>query len=627
MEENGGVEIYGRLESLDIVVITAYLLVSIVIGVMFARRGTKDTTAYFVSGRGMPWWLVGFGLAATCFAADTPLWVGDMIYKRGIEGAWLHWITGIGFSFYVFVIAPLWRRSHIITDLELLELRYSGKAASFLRLINSLYFSLFFNIMMMGVSTLSITTVMQATTGLPKIYCVLITVGGALIYCVVSGMWGIAATDFMQFFVTFIGSAILAGFALVAVGGKAELVAFLQQDTQWAGHELNVMPGLGAAAGLPMMTVFFLLFFRWWDNASIGAYVSQRIFAAKSVRHATIGAMTHSLVYWSIVPLPWIITICAARKYMPGLADGQEAYPRMAMAVLPVGFKGIIVASMLAAFMSTYSSLLSWGSSYAINDFYRRFLVKNRSDKHYVRGGQLFMIPMAIGAALIALYADSIFNLLTYLFLVPAAVWTVQLLRWLWWRVNAWAEAAALISGAVITIAMTLAYTFREAWGGLAERLFPAESSAYAAFAGFASWMDPDYNEQYWGHKFLSIILISLAVWLIVMYRTKATDPERLDVFVRRVNPPGFWGAVRERTGVVPVQRWRDIFYGWAVMLVAIYCPLVGLIKLFFGNLPLALLLLAIGVGGITLAVRKALAMKEEEEDHVANGSAQEAGV
>ena len=599
-------EVYGHLEGLDIAVIAVYLIGSVIIGLMFARRGSKDPEAYFVGGRGMPWWLIGISLAATCFAADTPLWVGDMIYRRGIEGTWMHWVTGIGFAFYVFVIAPLWRKSHIITDLEFLELRYSGWAARVMRMANSIYYSLFFNVMMMGVSTLSITTIMQATTGMDKGYAVIIVMSGAVLYCAIAGLWGVAATDFMQFFVTFLGSAVLAWFAVSKVGGLDALVTYLHADTAWPGHELNVLPGRGAAAGLPLLTILYLVMFRWWDNAAIGAYVSQRLFAARSIKHATLGAMLHGLIYWSVVPLPWIITICAARKYMPNLEYGQEAYPRMAMAVLPTGLKGVLVASMLAAFMSTYSALLSWGSSYAVNDCYRRFLVRGASDKHYVRAGQLFMIPMAIISGLIAYQAESIFNLLIYLFMIPAATWTVMVLRWLWWRVNAWSEVAALLSGIVLTVVMALAYFYHDAWVALV--------GADSRLSSFSDWMSPLHNEEYFGHKFLFIVVISSVVWLAVTFLTKPVESDRLDAFLRKVNPPGFWGPVRARTGLAPHFTWGGIFYGWAVMLIGIFGPLVGLIKLFFGEPREAFVILAVGVVGIVLAVHKAMSMDDEDD-------------
>ncbi len=585
MEEAAQVEVYGKLELLDGLVIAAYILLSIGLGVMFAKRGQKDTEAYYVGGRGMPWWLIGISICAACFAADTPLWIGEIVYKRGLEGTWNFWCTAIGFSFYVFVIAPLWRRSHIITDLEFLELRYSGNAAKWLRAFNSVYFSLFFSVVMMGVSTLSITTIMQATTGLPKEICVVIVMFGALIYCSISGLWGIASADFMQFFVAFIGSAILAGFSLFAVGGPEKLVEFLHNDTAWPGRQLNIMPGFGAAGGLPLLTVFYIFFMRWFDNASIGAYVSQKLFAARSTKQATYAAMLHSLLYWSIVPFPWIITILAARMYMPDMEVGKEAYPRMAMAVLPVGLKGVLVASLLAAFMSTYAALLSWGSSYAINDFYRRFLVKNKGPKHYVRVGQLYMLPMAIISAYIAYKAESIFNLLTYLFMVPSAIYTVFLVRWLWWRVNAWAEIAALLSGVFFVV---LIYLFRK------------------------EWLLPENVEACMGKTFITIIVGSLIVWLIVMFLTPAVDKEKLDAFVKRVNPPGFWGPVRRRVGMQSPIGLGGILYGWFLMLMAIFGPLIGLIKLFFGEPILGACALAIGILGIVLAVRRAQSMNED---------------
>ncbi len=588
-------EVYGYLEALDVAVIAAYLVFSVGLGILFARRGTKDAEAYFVGGRGIPWWVIGISLAATCFAADTPLWIGEVVFKRGIEATWLYWSTAIGFSFYVFTIAPLWRRSHIVTDLEFLELRYSGPAARWLRGFNSLYFALVFNVMMMAVSTLSISTIMEATTGLPKWQCVAITMSGALIYCVISGLWGVAATDFMQFFVAVIGSFVLAGFALAVVGGPGKLIAFLQSEESWAGHELNVMPGTGAAAGLPLLTILYIFLLRWHDNAGIGQYVSQRLFAARSTKEATWGAMLHSLVYWSIVPLPWIVTIAAARMYMPEMTDGRQVYPRMAMAVLPLGLKGLLVASMLAAFMSTYSTLLSWGSSYAVNDFYRRFVVKNAPAKHYVRVGQIAMIPMALISALIALRAESIFNLLTYLFLVPSAIYSVQVVRWLWWRVNAWAELAALLSGIFFT--------------GFIAVVFPL-------------WLHPDYNEQYLGHKFLLIMLGSLVVWVTVMFLTPPVEEAQIDTFARRVNPPGFWGPMRRRLGLPVPLTWGGIFYGWAIMAAAILGPAVGLVKICFGSTFPGVLLTAIGVVGIVLAVRRARRMDEDGFIHATRSAA-----
>jgi Na+/proline symporter len=581
-------EPYGELSTVDYGVVVAYLLFSIVLGLSFARRGRKDTDAFFVGSRGMPWWLVGIGLAATCFAADTPLWIGDIIYKRGIEGTWLHWVTAIGFSFYVFAIAPLWRRSGIITDIAFYELRYSGRAASWLRGLYSVYHSLILNVVMMSVSTLSIVTIMESATGLSKGLCVLITVGGAMVYCVVSGLWGIAATDFMQFFVTFFGSCILAIFALHVVGGPAILVRGLSAQETWPGHELNILPGAGAAAGLTTYTIFFIFAVRWMDNAAIGSYVSQRLFAARSTKEATLGAVLHACIYWSVVPLPWIITILAARLHLPELTEGQEAYPRMAFTILPWGLKGIMAASMLAAFMSTYTSLLSWGSSVALNDCYRRFCVKNAGPTHYVRVGQLLMLPMGVTAGLIAYWSDSIFNLLVYLQFLIVGVFSVQLARWIWWRVNAWSEVAALAANILIAAVIVI--------------LKP-------------EWVDPKTNELYYGEKMLTVVFGTFLVWFVVTMVTKPTSAAVLEAFVRRVNPPGFWGSVRRRISLPPLITWPSLFYGWGIMLLAIYGPLAGLIKVVLGEYETGGIALAAGVVGIVLAVRKARGMDDRGED------------
>lgn len=575
-----------NLTKIDYAVIVGYLAASMFIGLWFARRGTKNMSAFFVGGRQMAWWFAGVSIIATSFAADTPLWIGDMIYRRGLEGTWLHWAPGIGAAFYVFIIAPLWRRSAVMTDLEFLELRYSGKAAGWIRGFSSCYYAFFWNIMMMAVGILSVTTLMQTTTGMDKGLCVLITMGTALIYSTISGIWGVCAADFLQFFVYLFGSTALAVFSLKAAGGASALTEQIHAMTDWTGHELNILPRLDGM-GLPLMTILFVFSLRWMEHTNYGYFVSQRLFSTRSVKHALFAALLWILLYWSIIPLPWIITIISSKVVLPGLASGQEAYPRMAMTVLPIGLKGLFLVSMLAAFMSTFSSLLNWGSSYVVNDLYRRFMVRKASTRHYVVAGQLVMVPMGIVSALIALYSESILNLLFYVLLATTGAYTVHLARWLWHRVSAYSELAGLAGSLFCTLMVCM--------------IFP-------------KWVHPDTMEQYYGHRMIFVMLGTLLIWIIITLLTPAVDARVLDSFFRKIRPPGFWRPVRQRLGLASSTSFRQMLCTWLLMLVAIYGPLIGVIKLAFRDFLPGIIFSAIGLVAVILAIRKAILFKDETE-------------
>jgi Na+/proline symporter len=522
---------------------------------------------------------VGISLLASAFAADTPLWIGDIIYKRGIEGTWLYWANGIGAAFFILLIAPLWKRSGLMTEVELFEFRFAGKAAAFLRVFNGLYMSVFVTIIMMAVGTLSIAKIMQMTAGIDKTVSVVITVGVSLVYCAVSGLWGVCATDFMQFFVTMFGSFALAFFSLKAAGGASHVVEQVNSMTGWAGHELNVFPHISSSTGLPLATIIFLFGLKWFEYTGMGGFVAQRLFASKSVRQSVFTAMIGYGMYFSLIPLPWIITVICSKVHLPGIVDGQEAYPRMLMSVLPSGIKGIVIASLLAAFMSTYSTLLNTGSSYFMNDVYRRILFKNASEKHYVRVGQLYMIPMAIVSALIALYSDSILNLLFIPLAASAGGTLILLARWIWWRINAWTMIAATVGSPIVFASV---YFF------------------------FPEWVDPDTMELYYGQRMMYIIAWTTVLCVIVTLVTKPVEAGVLDAFYRKVRPPGFWKPVRERLGMECEYTLGGFLFGWGILLAAIFGPLVGLIKLVFGDPIQGLALILLGVVGFILAVKRA---------------------
>lgn len=579
-----------KLSPYDYLIVGTYLVTSVVLGVWFVRRGTKSSEAFFAGGGALPWWIAGSSLLVACFAADTPLWIGDIIYTRGLEGVWLYWAPGIGAAFFVILIAPLWKRSGVMTDIEFLEVRYSGRAASWMRLLNSAFYAVFASIMWMTLQTLSVATIVGAITGLEKWKCVVTTTLLAGSYSIASGLWGVAGSGAFQFVVTYVGSMVLAVYVLVyKTGGVQGLVTSIHQlQDRWPqGSELRIAPGL-SPYGLPLMTLIALFGFRWIEQAGIGQYVAQRVIATKSPRHAAYAALIWAVGFFAIVPLPWIITVVSAKVVLPDLEDGQQAYPRMAM-LLPVGLRGLLIASMLAAFMSTYSSLMNWGASYAINDFYRRFVNKHASERHYVRAGQLYMVPMALAAAGLAMYAGSLLNVIFVVYAVMCGYWTVAIARWIWWRVNAWSEVVGWVGSVFIALATALA---------------PATNH----------WWESDKMEQYFGHRTITIMLSAMAMWLAATLLTKPTDEKRLDEFYRRVKPPGFWRPVRLRHPNVAGPSWGVVAVCWTVSLGAVYATLFGTLKLAFGDWQAGLALTALGVVCIALAVRQINALYAGEE-------------
>jgi Na+/proline symporter len=631
MEE--AVKIYSSLEMADFVIIGIYLVLSVGLGLWYARRGTKDTEAYFAGSGAIPWWIAGTSLLVACFAADTPLWIGDIIYKRGLEGAWLYWAPAIGTAFFVMLIAPLWKRSGIMTDIEFLEFRYRGDAASVMRFLNSLFYSGFVSIMFMTLQTLSIVKILQKVVdwrgmeplfsrlneALPfipegfdwvKLTCIVLTIAFAGSYSIISGLWGVASSGALQFLITYVGSVILAFMAVTSIeGGVTGMVGQISamQETWPQGADLNILP-TGNVWGLPAMTLVALLLYRWVEQAGMGQYVAQRLIATKSPRTAAYTAMIWGIGFFAIVPLPWIITVIAAKVARPDIIRGDEAYPAMAM-MLPVGLKGILVASMLAAFMSTYSSLMSWGSSYFVNDFYKRFLVRKKTEHHYVKIGQIFMAVMAIVAGILAFQQESLLGIIFTVLEFMVGYWTVMFARWIWWRVNAWAEVAALAGSIFFAMLIRIMNT-------ICTQLNVTDSDnplLQSIILPIAAWGAPENSEPCWGHRILFVGTGSLVLWIIVMLLTRKPDDAIVDAFYKKVQPPGFWGPVRKRLGMQAPYSLGTIIFCWVIMMLGIFCPLIGLIKLCLGNVVLGLPLTVVGAVAIILAVVKVKKMYPKE--------------
>ncbi len=550
-----------HLQPIDWILLISYFVLAIVVGSLFTKKASSSMADYFVSGRNLPWWLAGTSMVATTFAADTPLVVAGLVGEHGVAGNWLWWNMVMSGILTVFVFAKLWRRSGVITDLEFTELRYSGGAAAFLRGFRALYLGLPINLIIIGWVTLAMAKILDITLGMGKWEAIGICLGITLIYSTLGGLWGVVVTDFIQFFIAITGAVILAIFAIHAVGGVAGLKAQLALHYQNSNEILSFVPQVGSA-WMPMLTFFVYLAVNWWAawypgaEPGGGGYIAQRIFSAKNEKHSVLATLWFNIAHYALRPWPWIIVGLAAMVLYPNLADKESGYVKVMVDYLPSGWIGLMMAGFAAAYMSTISTQLNWGSSYMVNDFYRRFIKKDASERHYVWISRLTTVILLILAAIVTHYMGSIEKAWKFLLAIGAGTGSVYILRWFWWRVNAWSEIAAMTTSFVVSLAVQY---------------------------GFG--LDGKYPLQ-----FAQIMLItvgsSTVVWLLVTF---LTPPEKEDVlvkFYKRVHPGGSgWGHIAEKSGL-PVPKGavsRDLI-DWLFGIVLIYSTLFGIGKLVFAQ-------------------------------------------
>ncbi|HXE79226.1 MAG TPA: sodium:solute symporter family protein, partial [Vicinamibacterales bacterium] len=462
----------------DWLLILAYFVCSFAIAVYYARRAGRNTTEFFLTGRSMPWWLAGTSMVATTFAADTPLAVTELVAANGIAGNWLWWNFVFGGMLTVFFFARLWRRSGILTDVEFVELRYDGPAAAWLRGIKAVFFGLVLNCMIIGWVSLAMETIIRILfPGLALFGHEHVTVAGlrmsaplvivALLvlvvaaYSLMSGLWGVVVTDAFQFVVAMAGCIVLAVYVLdhPDVGGMAGLMAKLPDET------FRLWPAIGdAGAGAGVLTLSAASFVaylgvQWWaswypgSEPGGGGYVAQRMLSARDERHALFAALWFTIAHYCLRPWPWIVVALAALVLYPGLADPREGYVLVMRDVLPPGMLGLLVAAFLAAFMSTISTQLNWGTSYLVNDFWRRFVRRGADERHYVRVSRVFTFVLGILSVCVTANLESISQAWGLVITASAGLGLVLILRWYWWRINAWSELAATLSPIVLMTA------------------------------------------------------------------------------------------------------------------------------------------------------------------------------
>jgi len=585
-----------QLETLDWVVIAAYGVTTLALGLWFTGRAGKDIEAYFVAGRTLPWWLAGTSIAATWFASDAPLAAASLVRQQGIFGNWLWWYETGGVMLLVFFFAKLWRRSGVITDAEFIELRYSGRSSIVLRGFTAIYQGILRNCIIMGWVMLAMVKFGKVLLGWSPVFTLGICVTLALSYTVASGLWGVVATDFMQFIVGMVGSITLAAIIIYKLGGPAEMAGKIAALSDAPVGALDLVPNPSHISPLEFFSYLCLIFVLWTRSGNDG-YIAQRLFATRDDRNATLTALWFCFA-GTIMTWPWIVAglgslvVFPMSTASPALAaDPELAYPMMIAHMMPVGLRGLLVASFLAAFMSTMDTHLCWGASYLVTDVYKRFLHKTGTDRHYVLASRLAVLILVLLAAVTAWQMESIERAWIYIIELTAGMAMVLLLRWYWWRVNAWAEISAMVGSVVVANGFLLARFL--GWVGI----FPD-----VWVEGIAVF----YGEEYNFIRAVVILLVCTLLWVLVMLKTEPVEEQHLSVFYRRVRPGGWWGPIAAQCPEVePDQRAGQKWLGWFLGVIFIYSGLLGVGQLILGKpiAGLALIVLAVVSAYATLRV------------------------
>ena len=565
-----------QLTFADWLIIGLYFAFNIAIGFYYKARAGKSTSEFFLSGRNVPWWLAGTSMVATTFAADTPLVVTGFVARNGIAGNWLWWCFVASGMLTVFFYARLWRRAGVMTDVEFAEIRYAGKPAAFLRGFRALYLGILINCIILGWVNLAMVKILELIFGIGKFEALVIVLGMIALTSAIStlsGLWGVLVTDVFQFVVKMSMVIILAVFAVQAVGGIEAMKTKLIEGGR--GDVLNFIPDTDSA-WMPMITFLVYISLNWWATWYPGAepggggYVAQRMFSAKDERHSLLATLWFNIAHYAIRPWPWILVAMASLILYPGLADPETGYIRVMIDHLPPALRGLMIAAFAAAYMSTIATQLNWGASYLVNDFYRRFVKRDATDQHYVSASKVATVLLTVISAVVTFYMDSIGAAWKLLIVTGAGTGAVLLLRWYWWRINAWSEVSAMICAFVVSFLLQL---------------------------GFG--LDTDQPKQF---AWIMIITVSITtiVWLAVTYLTKPESRETLVAFYRRTRPSrSGWAPIAALAPEVKVTSdGLSNLLDWVAGCVLIYGVLFGVGKLLLHETGIGLLLLGLGLLG-----------------------------
>lgn len=572
-----------RLDFADWLIILAYFVASAAIGLAFTRKAGRSLADYFASGRSLPWWLAGTSMVATTFAADTPLAVAGLVARYGVAGNWLWWNGAVSGILTVFFFARLWRRAGVLTDVEFAELRYGGTPAAVLRGFRALYLALPVNLIIMGWVTRAMVTILQITLDINPWTGAIVLFAITALYSVFSGLWGVIVTDAFQFTVAMAGSILLAVLAVNAVGGLDVLQAKMTAHFGSAAAAFGVIPPVNEA-WLPLSTLLVFLAVQWWAawypgaEPGGGGYIAQRILSAKDERHGLLATLWFNIAHYALRPWPWILVGFVSLVTHPGLANPEEGYVRVMVDVLPSPLKGLLLAAFAAAYMSTISTHLNWGASYLVNDVYLRFIKPQAGPRAQVAASRVATVFLMLASLGVMAYLRSVEQGWKLLIGLGAGTGLVFILRWYWWRINAWSEISAMAASFVTSIALQRAH------------LQSGDTSS------------PDY-----AITMLVTVGVTTVVWLAITLLTRPESPETLERFYRRVRPGGAgWRPVAERLGFGndPIPGGVLSWVNWVAGVVAVYAAVFAVGALVTGSRAAAWGYSALAIGAFALIQR-----------------------
>ncbi len=589
-----------KIQFIDWIIIALYFIFSLGISIYFSKKAGKDTGNFFLSGRNLPWWIAGTSMVATTFAADTPLAVTELVSQHGISGNWLWWNMVIGGILTVFFFARLWRRAHILTDAEFVDIRYEGKPAEFLRGFRAVYIGIFMNAIVIAWVNLAMVKILSVMfpdltfMGYSEINLLGFHLSAHMIYVALmmffvafyaslSGLMGVSITDSFQFVMAMTGSIVLAVYALKHVGGIEGVKASFQ-GMDWVfdffpvvgDDSVKAQTSLNGIEVLKMsgLALFTYLGVQWWASWYPGAepggggYIAQRMMSAKNEKHALFATLWFNIAHYALRPWPWIIAALVALILYPAATDKGATYVMLIRDLMPSGWIGLMLAAFFAAYMSTLASQTVWGTSYIVNDLFRPFIKPGASEKYYVKVSRIATFLMAIIAFIITTQLDRISDAWKIILVASAGIGAVLILRWYWWRINAWSEITAMIAPYFL-----LPFLMIPGWG--------------------PGW---DLTVDY--HKiFLSVVAWSTVWWLVITFLTPPTSREKLISFYKKVHPGGIgWRKIEEETGIQGDKGFSGLFLSWMAGVLMVLTALFGIGKLIFKEYALAFMFFAVTI-------------------------------
>lgn len=581
------------MQPLDWIIVIAYVVVALLVGVAMTRKASENLNEFYLAGRSLPWWVAGTSLVATSFSSDTPLFVAGLVRREGVFGNWFWWSVAFAAIATVFFFARLWRRLDILTDIEFLVARYDDTPArSVLRVFRVFFDGVLANCIIMASVTLAASKLIQAMLhlsdqalfnlpmigGVTSTAVVMLVLGLiALVYTTLSGLYGVVYTDLIQFVLAMVGAISLAVVTYMAAAANGPVMQQITSLADYRPEQTAMFPPIRGDS-LAFFTFLVYVLFSWWGAAPGNGFAIQRLLATRSERDSMLAFLWYSICHFVIRPWPWIIVGLISMIYFPHLSDPETAYPLMIDRFLPVGLKGIMVASLLAAFMSTLDTQLNWGSSYMVNDLYKSYLRPGRSDEHYVKAARWSMVILTAVMLIVTTQISGILAAYKYLGVITAGIGTVMVARWYWWRVNVYSEVSAMIASLVI--------------GNIVSILLPDQTYPDGSFA------------TYFGHRFLITMFGSTLIWVAVtlLMRQPPSDQAKAFYQMTGVGGPG-WRRVADVTHTsLPRLGFGYLVLGWLTGCVFILCMLLGAGEFLFERpIPAAIYIGAALTAGILL--------------------------